>query len=284
MAKRIGNFLLELFVFFPLSALVTACAWFPVFGVFYTLQSEPMNLLVFIPILAIFWFIAFWINKFRLHLKGRETDEYYDVAYDNVSYTAEEAWYSSDVINITEHHDVGTYTASSNTFWGWVGIILSFVSLPLSFIAVIMSFFALFFPAIYSTPRELEGDMHPINHFLHTLFDFVILPARMYRMGEFSPWGFLICLAYIALPVLSFLGVALLQEFIVLPPMELEWLGILGFFLVVFLLLDIVVFTIVKCVFVVIDFSKERVFDGFKFLIPFNVLFAVAFMCMLFFL
>ncbi len=200
--KRVLSFLAQTFIWLPLAFIINACAIAP-FMMITGEMGEPTNILIFLPIM---WGIAFALSKFRQWLKGRETDEYYDVAYDEVTYTAESSYYS-DTIHVKEDHRYYTQTESSNTFWGWVGILLSFVAFPLQLVAWIMSFAGMFFPFIYTTARALPEDrsFSFINVILHTLFDFVIIPVAFVKRSKPSAKGLLYCLLLISVPVVDLL-------------------------------------------------------------------------------
>lgn len=204
--KRVLSFLAQTFIWVPLALVINACAVAPIMMLTGEM-GEPTNIFIFLPIM---WAIAFALSKFRQWLKGRETDEYYDVAYDEVTYTAEATSY--DTIRVNADHRYYTQTESSNTFWGWVGIILSFVALPLQIVAWIMSFAGMFFPFIYTTARALPEDrsFSFINVVLHTLFDFVIIPMAFAKRGKPSAKGLLYCLLFISVPVVDLLAWILL--------------------------------------------------------------------------
>lgn len=204
--KRVLSFLAQTFIWVPLALVINGCAVAPIMMLTGEM-GEPTNIFIFLPIM---WAIAFALSKFRQWLKGRETDEYYDVAYDEVTYTAEATSY--DTIRVNADHRYYTQTESSNTFWGWVGIILSFVALPLQIVAWIMSFAGMFFPFIYTTARALPEDrsFSFINVVLHTLFDFVIIPMAFAKRGKPSAKGLLYCLLFISVPVVDLLAWILL--------------------------------------------------------------------------
>ncbi|MBR2930944.1 MAG: hypothetical protein IKC32_06915 [Clostridia bacterium] len=238
--KRILNFIFQTIFWVPLALLINACAISP-FMMISGEMGEPTNVIIFLPIM---WGIAFGLSKLRQWLKGRETDEYYDVAYDEVTYTASADYYS-DTIHVDANHRYYTQTESSNTFWGWVGIILSFVALPLQLVAWLMSFVSLFFPFIYSTPRALPDDrgFSFFNVLLHTLFDFVIIIPPFKRKNKANAQGLLYSLLFLSVPVVD-VGVWFLLAAILDPLLDglinLEFLAIILLLAVVLIALSVV--------------------------------------------
>ncbi len=264
MLRRVGVFLLELFVFFPLSAILTLCAWFPIFMIWSTLTSgEPMNVIIFAPLtIGVGWGIGFGISKFRMWIKGRQTDEFYEVDYHEVSYDVEESFWIQDYYKITENHTYGTRTESENTGWGMLAILQSFIALPCSLITVLMSFLSFFMPAIHVTPWRVEEDeVGSLNLFLHALFDFVIIPVHLRRTGRPHALGLLILPVGIIAPVVALFGGAIIGEFTtpLFAPLIPEWIGIILGLVLVFFILSFIIISIEKCVLAVMDFSKYRV-------------------------
>ncbi|MBR7117431.1 MAG: hypothetical protein IKC87_06980 [Clostridia bacterium] len=264
MGKRVLNFITELFLFLPLSVILTGCAWFPIFMVFSTIDGgEVMNLIIFIPLCCgIFWGIGFGVSKLLYWIKGRQTNEFYDVDYHNVDYNVEESFWIQDYYTITETHTYGTRTETSNTGWGWMAILTSFVALPCSLIATIVSFLALFMPAIYSTPWRIEdGDVGGVNLFLHAAFDFVIIPVEMRRTGRPNALGLILLPLAVISPFASLILGSVIGDFLrmALGGIVPEWIAIILFIIGCLLALSMVIIIIEKCVLAVIDFSKYRV-------------------------
>lgn len=258
MFRRILAFLAQTFIWLPLAGIINICAVSPFFMLSGDM-GEPTNIFIFLPIM---WAIAFGLNKFRQWLKGRQTDEYYDVAYDEVTVSANADYYS-DTIRITEDHNYYTRTESSNTFWGWVGVILSFVALPLQLVAWLMSFAALFFPFIYSTARKLPEDRNFsfINVLLHTLFDFVFIKVNYKRENKASPMGILYSLLFLTVPIVDtfiwiLIGGALETFFGAM--LDLDVLVIILVFALFFMLLSIIMLWIKYSGLIIMSCSKRE--------------------------
>lgn len=274
MLKRIGIFLLEAIVFLPISAVVTLGAWLPIIIFFTTIESEPMNLFIMIPLtILIGWGIAFGVNKFRMWLKGRQTEEFYDVDYHDVSYDVEESFWIKDYYTITETHTYGTRTESENTGWGWLGILSSFIALPCSIVSVLMSFFAIIMPAVYVTPwRVDEREVGRVNLVLHALFDFMIIPVHMRRTGRPSPLGLIFLPVFLALPLATFLGAEYLGDVLSTLVTIPEWVTVVGILVTMFLILALIVIIIEKSILLIIDFSKQRIIRTIILMLVLNVL------------
>lgn len=274
MLKRVLTFLLETFIFLPISAVVTLGAWLPIIMFFTTINGgEVMNLFIFIPLTCLLgWGIAFSVNKFRMWLKGRQTEEFYDVDYHDVSYDVEESFWIKDYYTITETHTYGTRTESENTGWGWLSILSSFIALPCSLVATLMSFFALFMPAVYVTPwRVNEYEVGRINLVLHALFDFMIIPVHMRRTGRPSFLGALFLPVFLFLPLLTFVGAEAIEDVLHRLTEIPEWIPIVGILVAMFLLLSLVVIIIEKSVLLIIDFSKQRVIRTLILMLMLNI-------------
>ena len=286
MLKRIGLFLLETIVFLPLSAIVTLGAWLPIIIFFTTINGgEIGNLIIFIPLTVIIgWGIAFGVNKFRMWVKGRQTEEFYDVDYHDVSYDVEESFWIKDYYTITETHTYGTRTESENTGWGWLSMLQSFIALPCTLISVLMAFFAIFMPAVYVTPWRIEDDeVGRVNLVLHALFDFIIIPVHMRRTGRPSALGLIFLPLFLILPLATLVGTELvgdiLHELFTIP----EWVPVVGMLVAMFLVLAIVVLIIEKTVLLIIDFSKQRIIRTVILMIILNLLLFITMlpMCLL---
>ncbi len=274
MFKRILTFLLETFIFLPISAIVTFGAWLPIIGFFTTIDSgEPANLILMVPLTCLIgWGIAFGVNKFRMWLKGRQMEEFYEVDYHDVSYDVEESFWIKDYYTITETHTYGTCTTSENTGWAWLSIFTSFIALPCSLIAVLMSFFALFMPAVYVTPWRIDdGEVGRVNLVLHSLFDFVIIPVHMRRTGRPSALGALFLPIFLLLPIVAFIGAETVGDILPLLLEIPEWVPVVGILVAMFLLLALVVIIIEKSILLIIDFSKQRIIRTVILMVILNV-------------
>ena len=262
--KRILTFITQTIFWLPLAFIINVCSVGPLWMLFDG-SSDPGNaLFIFLPI---GWGIAFGLNKLRQWLKGRQTDEYYDVAYDEVKYSYGGS--TSDTIYINEEHNYGVRTESSNTFWGWVGIILSFVALPLQLVAWFASFLSLFFPFIYVTARQLpeDKDFAWYNIILHTLFDFVFIKPPYHPDHKPSAKGLLWIFAFISVPIVDFFVFALLGSGIDhllgmfgisgLEFLDVEWLFIILFFAAAFIILSILALIIKYTALLVMSYSKR---------------------------
>ncbi len=286
--KRILTFITQTVFWVPLSLLINAFAVGPIWMLFDG-NSDPGNVIfIFLPL---GWAIAFGLNKFRQWLKGRQTDEYYDVAYDEVKYTYGGSSY--DTIYINEEHNYGVRTESSNTFWGWVGIILSFVAFPLQLVAWFASFLSLFFPFIYVTARQLPEDKSFAwyNIILHTLFDFVFIKPPYHPDHRPSAKGFLWIFAFISVPVVDFFAFALLGSGIEsllemfgitsIPFLRMDWLQIVLFFGAAFILLSILALIIKYTALLVMSYSKRDAKKYMRSLGRWSVLFSVIFLILI---
>ena len=208
MRRRIFAFLVQLILWVPLSAIINLCAIGPILALFGVFGNDSPPFITVIFLLPMMWAAVFFLNKLRFKLKGKETDDYYNVVYDNINVDVKDL---GDYYKVTETHSYSTGVESSNTFWGWMGIILSFVALPLQLVALFMSFLALFFPVIYSTSRKLPGDTYFSvgNIILHSLFDFVIVPCYVEKKNPANPKGFLWILLFISVPIADILAFGL---------------------------------------------------------------------------
>lgn len=262
--KRILTFITQTVFWLPLSLIINALAVAPIWMLFDG-ESDPGNVIfIFLPV---GWAIAFGLNKFRQWLKGKQTDEYYDVAYDEVKYSYGGS--TSDTIYINEEHNYGVRTESSNTFWGWVGIILSFVAFPLQLVAWFASFLSLYFPFIYVTSRRLPEDRNFAwyNIILHTLFDFVFIKPPYSPKNRPSAKGLLWIFAFLSVPIVDFFVFALLGSGIDsllgvfgierIPLLDMEWLSIVLFFGSAFILLSILALIVKYTALLVMSYSKR---------------------------
>lgn len=263
--KRILTFITQTVFWLPLSLLINAFAAGPIWMLLDG-ESDPGNVIfIFLPL---GWAIAFGLNKFRQWLKGRQTDEYYDVAYDEVKYTYGGSSY--DTIYINEEHNNVVRTESSNTLWGWVGIILSFVAFPLQLVAWFASFLSLFFPFIYVTTRQLPSDKRFAwyNIILHTLFDFVFIKPPYHPDHKPSAKGLLWIFIFLSVPVvdtLVFLSAGELINWVLslfnirgLVFLQAEWFSIIGLIGGAFLLLSILILAIKYTGLLVMSYSKRE--------------------------
>lgn len=284
MLKRIGILILETVVFLPLSAVVTLGAWLPIIMFFTTINGgEIANLIIFIPLTVLIgWGIAFGVNKFRMWIKGRQTEEFYETDYHDVRYDVEESFWIKDYYTITEVHTYGTCTVTENTGWAWLSMLQSFIALPCSFISVLMAFFAIFMPAVYVTPWRIEdGEVGRVNLVLHALFDFIIIPVHMRRTGRPSALGLIFLPVFLILPLLTLVGAEfvgdIIPELINIP----EWVPVVGILVAMFLILAIAVLIIEKTVLLIIDFSKQRIIRTIILMIILNLILFVAMVPML---
>lgn len=172
--RRIWAFISHLCFWLPLSLVINMFALMPVFML--TDIDVGMNIFFY---WLISWALAFFLSKLRLRIKGKQTDFYYDAAYDEVT-----KYYYRDVQIGESHHEI-IKTESANTGWGWLGIILSFILFPLQIVATIAAFLGMFYPRIYSTTKKLPDNRYFSlgNNVLHILFDFVIIsvPAQIHN-------------------------------------------------------------------------------------------------------
>ncbi len=274
-----GLFLLEAVVFLPLSVIVTFGAWLPIIAFFTTVNGgEIANLIIFIPLTVLIgWGIAFGVNKFRIWIKGRQTEEFYEADYHDVTYDIEESFWIKDYYTVTETHTYGTRTVAENTGWAWLSMLQSFIALPCSLISVLMAFFAIFMPAVYVTPWRIEdGEVGRVNLVLHALFDFIIIPVHMRRTGRPSALGLLFLPLFLAMPLATLVGAEylgdILPEIFTIP----EWVPVVGILVAMFLLLALVVLIIEKSVLLIIDFSKQRIIRTIILMIILNLLLFVA--------
>ena len=190
--KRFFAFFFQLIFWLPFSLIINACAIGPffMFEEIHKTNGMPVgNIILFTIIL---WAIAFGLSKLRQRIKGHQTDDYYDVVYDEVT-----SYYYGDTFIGESHRDV-LRTEHSNTFWGWVGIFLSFIAFPLQLVALLASFLGMFIPFIYSTTKQLPEDRSFSfgNVLLHTLFEFVIIPVSFRRRGRASAKGLIYMIFY----------------------------------------------------------------------------------------
>ncbi|MBO5312785.1 MAG: hypothetical protein J6B29_02350 [Clostridia bacterium] len=241
---RIFTFLKQLLFWTPLSLIINACAIGPIM----MLYSEDLNSNI-IFMWPIMWVIAFFLCKLKLRLKGRRTDNYYEVEYLKV--TGRRVYYD-EVVFDSEH---GTRIESRNTLWGWLGIILSFVAFPVQLIATLMSFVALFVPFVYSTTHRmpLEIRFTLANTAFHTLFDFVIIPAEKERIGESNPKGALWGLSLLGIPVLTLIVGGIIADLVSGLVKGYPFIGALGIIGMIFSSLSIIICIIKYTVLLVYD-------------------------------
>ncbi len=219
LGRRFLSFLFETFILLPISLVINFGAIMPIAFIGYMLNTDGVeftNVLFFgLPLsFVVGWGVAFFLNKLRLRIKGKTTDEYYEVEYQRVTSRVVDRYYGYGIE--TRVHN-GTRIESSNTGWGIIGIILCFVAFPLQLVASLASFIALFVPVIYSTSRRLPNGLYfsAGNRMLHILFDFVIIPYFGPRLTpKFDQKSILWTLGYILTPVAAiFLG-ALIPELV----------------------------------------------------------------------
>ena len=260
--KRFFAFFFQLIFWLPFSAIINTCAIAPFLFLSELNKENGMPLGNVIIFTLLFWAIAFGLSKLRQRIKGRETDEYYDVVYDEVT-----SYYYDDVKIAEVHRDVYK-TESKNTFWGWVGIILSFIALPLQIIALIASFLGMFVPVIYSTTKKLpeDRDFSFGNILLHSLFEFVIIPVSYKRKGTPNAKGLLFLLFYILTPIiiiaLGFLGALIIKDAFLID-YNLVFVSIISIVILFFVILSIIVCIVKYSILIIYDYDVD---EGKKYL------------------
>ena len=259
--RRFWAYFTQLVFWTPLSLLINVCAIGPVIMLPSSLTDAnadiPFTTAIFC--FPIMWALAFALSKFRQKIKGRTTDEYYDVTYDEVT-----EWYYGDKY-ITETHEEVVKTESSNTFWGWVGILLSFVAFPLQLVALTAAFLSFFFPVIYSTTKKLPEDRYFSvgNRILHTLFDFVIIPCDFKKQNKASVKGFLWVLFFISIPVADIVVgtlIAALCENLFLYDVRATGLATVALIAFLFIMVSIIIFVLKYGVLIIYSCSKREAF------------------------
>ena len=218
-ARRILAFLFETFILLPISLVINVCAILPFMAIHSLFQSdgpEFTNILFFgIPLSFVAgWGIAFFLNKLRLRLKGKTTDDYYEVEYQRVTSRVVERYYG---YGIETHVHNGRRIESENTGWGIIGILLCFIAFPLQLVASLASCLALVIPVIYSTSRRLPDGIHFSvgNQILHILFDFVIITFLGERLTpKFDQKSVLWAVCYIATPIAALSLASLVADLI----------------------------------------------------------------------
>lgn len=270
--KRFMQFLFEAGILLPLSTFINVFALGPLF-VFFSEGEDvgTMNMILMIPLM---WVLAFFFSKLKIRLKGKTTDQYYDVNYLTVNPELTEY---DDYIELKATVDATTRTESSNTGWGFLGIILSFVALPLQLIATVMAYMALFFPVIYSTAKPLPKNRRfsTGNKILHILFDFVIIPSPSRAGRKADVKGVLCVILYIIGSALLVVTVAIVAQFIEWPAIPL--ISVIGGIVTAFTMLSFPIMLIKYCVLVVWDYRKETIIRGAVYLVLFILAFGVGF-------
>lgn len=252
--RRFWAFFKQLIFWTPIAFFTNVCAVGPIYLIIQAFNGddsfEPLNLIFIAPIM---FAIAFALSKFRQVIKGRKTDEYYDAYYDEVT-----TYYLGDEKIGESHRDV-VRTEHSNTFWGNVGIVLSFVAFPLQLVALTASFLSLFFPVIYSTSRKLPENRHFSfgNVILHTLFDFVIIPCHVQKKNLASTKGFLWLPFYISIPIVDLLVFALIGSALG-SLFEIQAIGIISLLAFFVTLISIIVMIIKYTALIVYSCSKQE--------------------------
>ena len=252
---RFWTFVKQAVFWTPLSLLINVCAAGPIYYLYVAINGGdgmPLENLIFI--WPMFWAVAFGLNKFRQAIKGRKTDDYYTAYYDEVT-----SYYLGDRYIGETHRDVSR-TEHSNTFWGMVGIVLSFIAFPLQLVALTASFLSLFFPVIYCTTRRLpiDRDFSLGNIILHTLFEFVIIPVSIEKRSRASAKGFLWIPFFISIPLVDLLVFGTVASAIG-PVYDLEIVGTLAIIAFLFTLLSIVIMIIKYSALIIYSFSKWEV-------------------------
>ena len=252
--RRFWAFFKQLIFWTPIALLTNICAIGPIVFIFQAFNGdssfEPLNLIFVVPIM---FAIAFFLGKLRQSIKGRQTDEYYDAYYDEITS------YYLDGKKIGETHRDIVKTEHTNTFWGKVGIVLSFIAFPLQLVALTASFLSFFFPVIYSTTKKLPANRHFSfgNVLLHTLFDFVIIPCHVTKKGRASQKGFLWLPFYISIPVVDLFVFATIGSAIG-TLFDIPAIGVISLLAFFITLISIVIMIIKYTALIVYSCSKEE--------------------------
>ena len=277
--NRIKSFLLELLVFFPGSIIINILALVP-FALFLGFTEKggatgEMDYITLVGGTVLSWGLGFFVNKLRMNIRGRRTVRFEDLEIEESLWAVDK--YTGKRKEIySRKYDA---TVKHHTWYDTVAILLSFVAAPLGFIALIMSFFSLFFKRVYSTPFSIDRDSFSFgNNALHTLFDFVILPAGKRKgNGGFNLLGLLGVITY---PIIIFGGYLLsvwLANTLIdkLPEAFFRLIGLIPLpptLVMIILVFLIAIIVLVDTLALTFDYSGERLK---KFFIHFLILFAV---------
>lgn len=268
---KVKNFVIQILLT-PISAIINILVLSPIL-IWIGGDNIPLGnaiWMIFITVAA-----GFAANEFFIRLKGKETSEDIEVTYYGEDVDVKER-FNTFYVTITPY--VETVKEKRLTFWGLLARIFCFVALPLRLVALVMSYVALFFPRIFVTHKELNPNYGVGNRLLHTLFDFVILPANGERFGRISAKGIIWIFVYLLSWVISnFLSVWLISSVLAKVTYILT---IVEFFVACFCILSSIILTLKYVMTISFHYSGKYAFICLLKILAFPA--AMGILCVLF--